>query len=167
MKKKISLIHILFGIYLVLLIWIILFKLAFSFEDIRLMFGYRAVNLIPFYYDNEVSIHFREVVENLLIFIPFGLYLGMWGIKLGKSVLTGFIFSLTMEVCQYILTLGGSDITDIITNTLGTLIGATLYLILSLIFKNKAKLDKVLNILALTVTVLFVSFILFILIVSR
>lgn len=166
MKKKISLTHILFGVYCILLIWIILFKLSASLEDIKMMAGHRAVNLIPFYYDNEVSMHLSEVIENLLIFIPFGLYLCMLGMGLGKSVLTGFIFSLTMELCQYAFAIGGSDITDIITNTLGTLIGATLYLVLTLIFKNKVKLNKVLNILALIVTLLFTSFIILVLILA-
>lgn len=166
MKNKISLTHILFGVYCILLIWIILFKLSASLEDIKMMTGHRAVNLIPFYYDNEVSMHLSEVIKNLLIFIPFGLYLGMLGMGLGKSVLTGFIFSLTMELCQYIFAIGGSDITDIITNTLGTLIGATLYLVLTLIFKNKVKLNKVLNILALIVTLLFTSFIILVLILA-
>ena len=166
MKKKISLTHILFGVYCILLIWIILFKLSASLEDIKMMAGHRVVNLIPFYYDNEVSMHLSEVIENLLIFIPFGLYLCMLGMGLGKSVLTGFIFSLTMELCQYAFAIGGSDITDIITNTLGTLIGATLYLVLTLIFKNKVKLNKVLNILALIVTLLFTSFIILVLILA-
>ena len=166
MKKKISLTHILFGIYCILLIWIILFKLSASLEYIRMMAGHRAVNLIPFYYDNEVSMHLSEVIKNLLIFIPFGLYLCMLGMGLGKSVLTGFIFSLTMELCQYAFAIGGSDITDIITNTLGTLIGVTLYLVLTLIFKNKVKLNKVLNILALIVTLLFTSFIILVLILA-
>ena len=166
MKKKISLTHILFGVYCILLIWIILFKLSASLEDIKMMAGRRAVNLIPFYYDNEVSMHLSEVIKNLLIFIPFGLYLGMLGMGLGKSALTGFIFSLTMELCQYIFAIGGSDITDIITNTLGTLIGATLYLVLTLIFNNKVKLNKVLNLLALIVTVLFISFIILVLILA-
>ncbi len=167
MKKKKRLTHILFSIYCILLVWIVLFKLSFSFEDIKMMLGYRGVNLIPFYYDNEVSMHFKEVMENLLLFIPFGLYLGMMGVKLGKSVLAGFIFSLVMEICQFIFTLGASDITDIITNTLGTFIGAALYLILTLIFKNKIKLNKVLNIIALIVTVLFTAFIFLVLIMSH
>ncbi len=167
MKKKLSLTHILFGIYCILLIWIILFKLAFSLDDIRLMLGYRGVNLIPFYYDNEVSMHFKEVVQNLMLFIPFGLYLGMLGIKHSRSVLCGAVFSIMMELCQYIFTLGASDITDILTNTLGTLIGATLYLVLSLIFKNKLKLNRVLGVLALIVTVLFTGFIFFVLIMSN
>ncbi len=166
MKKK-TLTHILFGIYCILLIWIILFKLSFSFEDIKMMTGRRAINLIPFYYDNEVSMHFSEVMRNLFIFIPFGLYLGMMGFKFLKAVLIGFVFSLTMEICQYVFAIGGSDITDIITNTLGAAIGAALYLILTLIFKNKVKLNRVLNILALIVTVLFTGFIFLVLIMSH
>ena len=75
MKKKEKVnytVPILFLLYLVLLIWIILFKLQFFIRDLDQV---RQINLIPFYYEHEVTFHATEVLQNVLIFMPFGIYL--------------------------------------------------------------------------------------------
>ena len=64
--------HILFTIYIFLVIWIILFKLSVSIDQLP---HFRSINLIPFYYPNKTTYQIREVLDNLIIFIPFGLYL--------------------------------------------------------------------------------------------
>ena len=64
--------HILFTIYIFLVIWIILFKLSVSIDKLP---HFRSINLIPFYYPNKTTYQIREVLDNLIIFIPFGLYL--------------------------------------------------------------------------------------------
>ena len=61
-KKSYYIASILFLLYLVLLIWIILFKLQFSITALDRV---REINLIPFYYKEEISFHvwfFREAV---------------------------------------------------------------------------------------------------------
>ena len=58
--------QILFVIYCLILVWIILFKLSFSLEEIRALRGVSEINLIPFHYDMETSSHFKEVVLNIL-----------------------------------------------------------------------------------------------------
>ena len=76
-KKKTSfLVPLLFAIYMVLLVWIIVFKLQFSISELD---TFRSINLIPFYYDNEVGVrfHLTEVLENIAIFAPLGIYLCM------------------------------------------------------------------------------------------
>ncbi len=47
-----------------------------------------------------------------------------------KIIFLGFILSFTLETMQFILNIGASDITDIITNTTGTIVGLFLYFIL-------------------------------------
>ena len=77
MKRKSNcLATILFLIYLALLVWIILFKLQFSISDLDKV---RSINLIPFHYDKKVgtAFHLTEVLENVLIFVPMGIYLQM------------------------------------------------------------------------------------------
>jgi glycopeptide antibiotics resistance protein len=49
-------------------------------------------------------------------------HLGLW-----RKLLVLLVFSLTMEVTQYIFAIGASDITDVVTNTAGGLIGLTTY----------------------------------------
>ncbi len=161
-KKKLNMIEILFGIYCILMVWIILFKFSLSINDIIGLDKIRNINLIPFYYYNEVgfNFHFKEVIENLLIFVPFGIYLKMLNKDNKKIFLYGFIFSLILEISQFIFKLGATDITDLITNTLGTIVGVYIYVLLEKIFKNKEKINKVLKILSLILTILLCSLLL-------
>jgi glycopeptide antibiotics resistance protein len=87
---------------------------------------FRSINWIP-------AFNAKETLLNFLAFSPIGLYLGMllkdkekksaWL----KSVLFISLLSLLFEVTQYILALGTSDITDLITNTLGGMAGFAFY----------------------------------------
>lgn len=154
---------ILIAVYCLLAVWIILFKMDFSI--IKTM-GLRGINLIPFYYKNEVSFHFREVMYNVAIFIPIGIYLQMLKVDLKKSILFGFSFSMILEILQYILKVGITDITDLITNTSGVVIGFLIYMALTAIVKKSEKLDKTLKILATIVTVLMVAFLAVLIIVN-
>ena len=140
--------HILFTIYIFLVIWIILFKLSVSIDQLP---HFRSINLIPFYYPNKTTYQIREVLDNLIIFIPFGLYLKTLNINSDRTILS-----------QYIFCLGASDITDLITNTTGVLVGVGLYYLLKKIFKEKT--NKIILALAAIVTILFISLIVIILI---
>ena len=81
-NRQLWLTLVLFSIYLLVMVWIILFKGQFSLADLPEI---RNLNLIPF---GEMQIvngkpNFGEVWQNCLIFLPFGLYLGM--LSFGKS----------------------------------------------------------------------------------
>jgi glycopeptide antibiotics resistance protein len=165
-KRKINMTKVLFGIYILLLIWIILFKASFSIADFIGLSKMRSINLIPFYYSTEVSFHLREVIANLLIFVPLGIYLKMLDNDSKKVILYGFIFSVLLEVSQFIFKLGATDITDVITNVGGTILGVYAYILLEKIFRNKEKINNVLRIIALIFTVLF-SMLMTLLIVSN
>ena len=119
MKKEQRMTQILLLCYLILLTWIILFKLQLPTDG---WIEYRSVNLIPFGASVVIdgAIDFREIFNNVWIFLPFGLYLGMlkpaW--SFGRKLLAVVALSVTYEVLQYVLAIGASDITDVITNTL-------------------------------------------------
>lgn len=151
--------HILFTIYIFLVIWIILFKLAISIDQLP---QFRSINLIPFYYPNKTTYQIREVLDNLIIFIPFGLYLKTLNIDSKRTVFLGFLFSFSLELSQYIFCIGASDITDLMTNTTGALVGVGIYFLLKKIFKDKT--NKIILTLASIVTFLFISLIMIILI---
>ena len=155
-KQKITLTGVLFFLYCLLIVWVVVFKTSFSLRDIESLIRERSLNLIPFYYDNEISIRFHvwEIQMNLLLFVPFGLYLKMLDAANRRAILYGLSLSLALELCQLIFGLGACDITDLITNTLGTAAGVYLYVLLHKIFKNRTKLNKVLSVLALTATIL-------------
>ena len=145
-------------IYSFIVVWIILFKMS-TLSEIPYLDHIRNINLIPFHYDDETSSHLSEVLENVMIFIPLGVYLKMLKIKDAKAILLGMTFSLGLEILQFILAVGASDITDIMTNTAGAAIGVGIYAILSLVFRKSEKLDKVLCILASICTILLISMI--------
>lgn len=152
--------HILFTIYIFLVIWIILFKLSVSIDQLP---HFRSINLIPFYYPNKTTYQIREVLDNLIIFIPFGLYLKTLNINSDRTIFLGFLLSISLELSQYIFCLGASDITDLITNTTGVL--GRCWSLLS--FKKrflKRRPIKIILALAAIVTILFVSLIVIILI---
>lgn len=71
-----------------------------------------------------------------MIFIPLGVYFKMLKVTDLKTVLFGLLVSLGLEVLQFILAVGATDITDIITNTAGTALGVGVYALLSRIFKK-------------------------------
>jgi glycopeptide antibiotics resistance protein len=112
----------LFVIYLVLLAWIVLWKLGVPWIG-----GvYRVIKLVPFAPsgDDGASAPF-EVVANLALFVPFGVYLGLlapsWAWWKTACAVAGA--SLVLEVTQYVFGIGSSDVTDVITNTVGGLAG--------------------------------------------
>lgn len=120
-------IAILFVIYLLFLIWLIVFKLNFSISSIH---SVRDINLIPFHYEDVEpgDVPILEALMNLAVFIPFGFLLSKTfeKMKYGTKALVVVLLSLFFETTQYVLSIGASDITDIITNTIGGVIGLLL-----------------------------------------
>ena len=154
-KKTKTFLIILLAVYSAALTWIILFKMAVRLDDVG--FGtVRAWNLIPFRYSEETSFHLTEVLENVIAFVPLGVYLGMLKTGAWKAILIGAAASVTLEALQFALGIGAADVTDVITNTAGTAIGVGIYLLLTRIFKNREKLDKTLVIICGVATVVMI-----------
>ncbi len=157
---------LLFIIYLLALIWLILFKLQFSIPNTD---GGRVVNLIPFlgsFGDNGV-IRFAEIRVNILAFIPLGIYICMLKSKwsFAKKVLATVVLTLAFEITQFIFAIGRADITDVLSNTLGGIIGIGIY---ALLFKlMKGKTNKVLNVIAAVLTALAILFVVLLLVNHR
>ena len=149
---------ILFLIYLALLVWIILFKLQFSISDLDKV---RSINLIPFHYDKEIgaAFHLTEVLENFLIFVPMGIYLQM--ILPRTKLYVKFMLiagtSFLLETMQYILAVGRSDITDVLTNTAGGLLGLAVYSMAARLIGNRIKANRLFSILAGIVSVVVIG----------
>lgn len=118
-QKRLS--CIVFVIYLILLAWLVLLKFATSLSELPSISG---INFIPFYYEQETSAHLKEVLYNIIVFIPLGVYVQIfkkdW--KLVKKCMVAFLTSFLFEVVQFIFAIGASDITDIIGNTLGGIV---------------------------------------------
>ena len=70
-EKKSKALLVVFGIYLALLVWCILFKFALHPEEIPHL---RGINLIPYAASVVVNgkVQISEIIENMLVFLPFG-----------------------------------------------------------------------------------------------
>ena len=166
MKRKSNcFVTILFLIYLALLVWIILFKLQFSISDLDKI---RSINFIPFHYDKEVgaAFHLTEVLENFLIFVPMGIYLQMLlpRTKLYVKFMLIAGTSFLLETMQYILAVGRSDITDVLTNTAG---GLAVYSMAARLIGNRIKANRLFSILAGIVSVVVIGLLGFLLFANR
>ena len=144
-----SLTNALFIIYAIALFWILLFKLGVQFSYMHK----RSVNLIP---NARLD---GEAILNVVIFIPLGIYAGVlfkrWSFI--NKLLFFFLVSVMFEVLQFIFKIGAFDITDMITNTSGGIIGLILFKTIEKLFNNSAKAQKFINIIAATGTVIMIS----------
>lgn len=124
-KKNISL--CLFGIYLFILVWTVLFKGQLSLDQIG---RYHNINLIPFEGSIRINgkIDYLEIFANVFVFIPLGLFLSeQKQFRFVQMLVLIIGISVTIEVLQYIMWIGVTDITDVIGNTIGGIIGIGIY----------------------------------------
>ena len=110
---------VLFVVYLVLLVWAVVWKLDVPYVGEAALLP-RPIKLIPFVPSAEAGASAPlEVVANFLLFVPFGVYLGLlaptWRWWTWTGVLLGASF--VLEATQHLLSTGSFDTTDIIVNT--------------------------------------------------
>ena len=75
-----------------------------------------------------------DTILNVILFIPLGFFLPLLYKKynrVNRIALTGFLFSISIEIVQ-MFGMGSTDINDLITNTVGTCLG---YYIYKVVFK--------------------------------
>ncbi|MGG7153051.1 VanZ family protein [Clostridium neonatale] len=146
----------LLSIYTFLLIWLVLFKFRINFTKLDHI---RNINLIPFHGSMVVNgrISLREIIYNVIVFIPLGIYTSMckpyWSFV--KRVIPSLGITLAFEILQYIFAIGASDITDIIGNTFGGIVGILIYGLFHKIFKDKT--INIINVIASIVCILAIS----------
>lgn len=136
-----SLSKIVLAYYLLVLLWLVLFK--FSYEVFAVLSDHqtRSLNLIPFADGSRGSL--REIIDNFVVFVPFGLLLSV-NLKRASfwrkltSILT---FSLATEIIQFVFAIGRTDMTDVVMNTFGGFLGLALYSLASRYVDDK-KLDR-------------------------
>ena len=108
-------------------------------------------------------------LENFLIFVPMGIYLQMLlprtklYVKFMLIAGTSFLF----ETMQYILAVGRSDITDVLTNTAGGLLGLAVYSMAARLIGNRIKANRLFSILAGIVSVVVIGLLGFLLFANR
>lgn len=116
----------LFVIYLLLLVWTILWKVHVPFigrDDMR------ELKLVPFASGDGFGANDPyEIAANFLLFVPLGVYLSALAIRFKPMWIVGA--SLLLEVAQFVLATGSSDVADLVVNTAGGAAGVGLYALL-------------------------------------
>lgn len=83
---------------------------------------------------------------NVVFFIPWGfLVASAIDNKMRRLVMTFFyslLTSLFIEILQYLTRTGASEITDLITNVCGGMIGCILYIVIAYMFHNAGKMKE-------------------------
>lgn len=139
-EKKMSVMEMLFWIYLAIILVITFFsREGGSTGGVDLRIG------------SSLGINERNdayAVENILLFLPYGFLLGIiWKCRKGflKCTGVGFLTSFAIECLQYISGRGVFQTDDLITNTVGVMVGYLLFYLLShvLLGKNNKKLSDI------------------------
>jgi glycopeptide antibiotics resistance protein len=146
-KQPRALLVTLFVLYLVLVTWIILWKLELPWVGDAALLP-RPWKLIPFVPSGDANAsNPMEVLANVGLFVPFGLYLGLlapaWRWWKAVGVFVGA--SLALEITQHLISVGSFDSTDVIANAAGGLAG------LGLLAVARRKLSKALLVRVLVV----------------
>jgi len=122
---------------------IILFNIPIDFSPEE-----HFLNLIPFgRFGEEVNVLNTitdEIMPNIMIFIPLGVFIPIAFEKMRKLYKTAFIVFLvtfSVEFFQYFIG-RKSDIDDIMTNLLGGIIGYGIFKVLNYLFKDKKWWNK-------------------------
>lgn len=155
-EKRSALTLALFAVYLLALVWLILFKLQFFIPATT---EGRIVNWIPLLgsFDDQGLLLFSEIRANLLAFLPLGVYLSMLDLprSFWRKALAMAGLAFVFETIQFIFAIGRADITDVLSNTLGGVVGLGLYALLRKVLKGRT--NEVLNVLAAVLTALAVG----------
>jgi glycopeptide antibiotics resistance protein len=68
-----------------------------------------------------------EAVSNVLLFIPFGVALGLRGLGIGKSALLALLVSAAFECAQFLFVPGRTtSVDDVLLNVTGAVVGHAL-----------------------------------------
>lgn len=136
MKKMARfLVPVMFALYLVALVWVIVFK---ANRDLLIYGGEPEYRQISFY----LYFNGRETLLNIAALVPAGLFLMLLSRREDKiaAAIGCFLLSFAFEAAQYVLMVGTSDLTDLITNTLGGMVGIAVYCLFQHIFRDRNKL---------------------------
>ena len=124
-------------IYVVMVLFVTLMPFTFTIDSISNLFtGMSSANFTLF---NDLSLNrsgaVRDIILNVVMMVPFGFLYPIIKLKgILKTVFMTFTFSLAIE-CSQLLSIcyfgnRSFDITDLLTNTIGGLIGYLIFIIL-------------------------------------
>ena len=125
---------IFFVVYIIISIWIIIFKFTVNFREPEFLIS-RGINLIPFnnYREGLGIIPLLRIWSGRLLYaailIPSGIFVSVLISKPNVFIkaLIASLLSFSFEIIQWIFQIGISDITDYLMGFLGSLIGVIIF----------------------------------------
>lgn len=145
--------RVLFAAYVVVLVWLVLFKLTPDWGAVIQHYRIRDLSLVPFAHASWAGR--SEIIDNVLAFVPFGVLaeVTVKRVRTWWKLAAICLVSVAFETTQYVLAIGFTDTTDVLTNTAGGLLGLLLYRVLRRVVAERV-LDAVVTV---TGTVLLVA----------
>ena len=135
-----KLMYISLSIYILLLIWIVIFKWTNYQAAEESIITYRHMDLYERYLVCKPKfrgIDSIDLILNMLLFLPMGIFFVLLLKRKYLTLLIGFIFTLSFEVSQFFTCIGMFSYSDILGNMLGCFIGYILYLFIKSIINKK------------------------------
>lgn len=137
-KNRIPIIKsILYTIYIIVVLYLTLFSREAGSRD--------TVNLTVFGTISATPRAYSYVIENILLFVPWGILLPLLFQRCRHPILctmTGLAASLFIEITQLLTHRGFFQLDDLIMNTLGTFTGWFLYFVISAVFRYMRPTSK-------------------------
>ena len=135
-----KLIYISFAVYMILLVWVIIFKWSNYIAAQECIITYRKLDLAKRFLvcqQSFIGFNFIDIVLNAILFLPMGLFFSLLFKKEYFILLIGTVFSFIFEISQFFTCIGMFNIFDIIGNVIGCLIGYVLFLIFKRIINKR------------------------------
>jgi len=135
--RPLSYLFCFWSFFLIVYATLILFNLPLNFKPVL-----HKLNLQPFLWLWEDNLRLRiviEIIPNIILFVPLGIFLPTAFKrmrKLKRTALIAFSVTFSVEFFQYFIG-RTSDIDDMITNLLGGIIGYGLFKIFSYSYENR------------------------------
>lgn len=121
--KKIR--KILFSVYIICVLWITLIDREWSSPHAMLIPFWEFANVIK---GVERSFYIKQILGNLTMLLPFGFMLPMLKkVTLKQVLLISMLFSVFIEVLQFITGRGLMEFDDVFNNTVGAVVGYKIY----------------------------------------
>jgi glycopeptide antibiotics resistance protein len=148
---KTEFIKAIFYFSIIFIYYLTIFPFPFFVYPHEMGNSFQHINLVPFSSIYGSLTHFyymvpiRNIGGNILLFMPLGfaIPLRFKVDKLWKVMLIGFFTSLAVEVVQLFISIRSFDVDDLILNTVGTIMGLSVYQILIKVFNSSKHEDQI------------------------
>ena len=129
-----------FAVYIILLIWVVIFKWTNYISVEESIITFRKLNLVERFYACKQSFFgfdFLDIMLNVILFIPLGLFFKLMFRRKYLVILMGGIFSFIFEISQFLTCIGMFNMFDIIANTTGCVLGYVLFVFFEKIINKR------------------------------